>query len=344
MTSTPELTAELASRFARIALGHLTREYPNKLDHVLRGPHDARTPRELHPIFFGSFDWHSCVHGYWLLARLVRAVPSLRERLAVRALFDGSFTTENVAGELAYLREPGRETFERPYGWAWALALCAELARHPDERGRRWHERLAPLGGAFAERFIAFLPRATYPVRAGTHANTAFALALAADYAAVCADGALAAAVRERAVHWYAGDVDAPVWEPDGEDFLSPALVEAECMRRVLPPQAFAPWLERFLPRLGDGQPHALFRPAQVSDRRDGRIAHLDGLNLSRAWCFRALAAALGDADPRRTRLLAAARTHADAALPHLADDYAGEHWLATFATLALTAGDASGS
>ncbi len=338
MAPTITLTTELASRFARIALGHLTREYPNKLDHVLRDAGDVRSPRALHPLFYGSFDWHSCVHGYWLLARLLRMVPSLPERDAVQALFDAQITEANVAGELAYLREPGRGTFERPYGWAWALALVAELARHGDARGRARHATLAPLGTAFAERFVAFLPRATYPVRSGTHANTAFSLALAWEYAERCGDRALASAVRERALRWYANDAACPAWEPDGEDFLSPALVEAECMRRLTPRNEFAPWLHRFLPDLAAGRPQTLFRPAAVSDRTDGRLAHLDGLNLSRAWCFRAIATTFEASDPLRARLEAAAGEHLAAALPHLAGDYAGEHWLATFAALALTA------
>ncbi|HZW53465.1 MAG TPA: DUF2891 domain-containing protein [Candidatus Elarobacter sp.] len=334
------LTADNASRFARLALGHVAREYPNKLDHVLRGPEDLRAPRELHPVFHGSFDWHSCVHGYWLLATLLRRFPALRERLAVRAIFDGRMTPENVAGEVAYMRQPGRAGFERPYGWAWLLMLAAELARHEDERGRRWYAALAPLATAFAERFAAYLPKATYPVRAGTHANSAFALALAAEYASACGDAKLAALVRERARAWFASDEDRQVWEPDGEDFLSPVLVEAECMRRVLPVGEYAAWLRRFLPGLETCRPAALFEPATVSDRADGRIAHLDGLNLSRAWCFRSIAGALVPEDARRAPLLEAAESHLAAALPHLAEDYVGEHWLATFAVLALSTAD----
>lgn len=331
-----DLTPELASRFARIALAHVTREYPNKLDHVLGGPDDALTPRRLHPIFYGSFDWHSCVHGYWLLATLLRRDPALRERLALRALFDGQLTAANVAGELAYLERPGTSAFERPYGWAWLLMLAAELARHDTDRGRRWYAALRPLAEAFAARFAEHLPKLTYPVRAGTHANSAFALALAAEYATTCGDERLLTMVRRRARDWFTEDADCQAWEPGGEDFLSPALIEAECMRRLLPPGVFPTWLSRFLPRLAHGEPASLFRPASVSDRSDGRIAHLDGLNFSRAWCFRAIAHALPDGDARRTRLSDAANVHLEASLPHLADDYMGEHWLATFALLAL--------
>jgi Protein of unknown function (DUF2891) len=334
------LTADDASAFARLALGHVAREYPSKLDHVLRGPDDLRAPRELHPVFHGSFDWHSCVHGYWLLATLLRRFPNVRERMAVRAIFDGRLTPANVAGELAYLAQPGRAGFERPYGWAWLLMLAAELARHDDERGRRWYAALAPLAHAFAERFATYLPKATYPVRAGTHANSAFALALAIEYAGICGDARLGALVRERALAWFADDADRQVWEPDGEDFLSPVLIEAECMRRVLPPSTFAAWLRQFLPGLEARQPAALFQPATVSDRTDGRIAHLDGLNLSRAWCFRSVASALARDDARRAPLLQAAEAHLAASLPHVAGDYMGEHWLATFAVLALNAPD----
>ncbi|GJG86325.1 hypothetical protein tb265_15060 [Gemmatimonadetes bacterium T265] len=339
----PVLTPALASRFAALALGHVTREYPNKLDHVLAGPEDVRGPRALHPVFYGSFDWHSCVHGYWLLARLLRRVPSLPEAGAVRALFDAHFTPAHVAGEVAYLARPESRGFERPYGWAWLLALAAELGRDETADGRRWADALRPLADAFAARFRAFLPQADYPVRVGTHFNTAFALRLALDYADEAGDGALGALVRDRARAWYGGDRDCQAWEPGGDDFLSSALVEAECMRRALPAGEFASWFERFLPRLARGEPATLFAPAAVSDRTDGKIAHLDGLNLSRAWCWRALAGApggpLGAPASWHAAALAAAGRHLAAGLPHVAGDYMGEHWLATFAVLALDGG-----
>jgi hypothetical protein len=330
------LTPDVASRFARLALSHVTREYPNKLDHVLNGPEDVRDPRALHPLFYGSFDWHSCVHGYWLLARLVRRIPDLPEAPRVRALFDAHLTAANVAGEVAYLEQPSRVTFERPYGWAWLLMLAAELRRDVTPAGRRWSAALAPLADAFVRRFVDFLPKATYPVRAGTHFNTAFALALALEYAATVGDERLDALLRARARAWYGGDADCQAWEPAGDDFLSPALVEAECMRRALPAGEFAAWVDRFLPRLADRDPATLFRPATVSDRSDGKIAHLDGLNLSRAWCWRALARSWPTDDPRRAAALHAATAHLASSLPHVAVDYMGEHWLATFAMLAL--------
>ncbi len=332
------LTPSLASTFASLALGHVTREYPNKLDHVLNGPDDVRGPRALHPAFYGSFDWHSCVHGHWLLAHVYRTHPSLPERAAIRAQLDASLTPTNVAGEVAYLQQPSRGGFERPYGWAWLLMLAGELARHTSDEGSRWAAALQPLAAAFVERFRAFLPKATYPVRVGTHFNTAFALALALDYASAAGDAAFASLLLEKANGWYGDDADCQAWEPGGDDFLSPALMEAECVRRVMPPAGFETWLRRFLPRLDHREPATLFRPAHVSDRRDGKIAHLDGLNLTRAWCWRSIAGALPSGDARAALARQAAELHLAASLPHVAGDYMGEHWLATFAVLALEA------
>jgi hypothetical protein len=334
---TNALIPEIASNFARIALGHVTREYPNKLDHVMVGNEASVGVRALHPIFYGSFDWHSCVHGYWLLARLRRAAD-LPEAAAIDALFEGAFTDANVAGELAYLTRPLSGGFERPYGWAWMLMLAAELAQYEDDKGRRWSTALAPLAQAFADRFKAFLPKATYPVRTGVHTSTAFALRLAMDYAEICGDDDLAKLIPATLRNWHADDADAQAWEPSGDAFLSPVLMEAEAMRRALSPDQFPPWFSAFLPRLADGDPAALFEPAVVSDRSDGKIAHLDGLNFSRAWCFRSLASALPDSDPARAVMLDAAERHLAASLPHVAGDYMGEHWLATFALLALEA------
>ncbi|MDE2133387.1 MAG: DUF2891 domain-containing protein [Alphaproteobacteria bacterium] len=325
-----ELTAELAERTAAIALGHVAREYPNKLDHVLNGPHDARAPRSLHPIFYGSFDWHSCVHGYWTLARLRRLFPEMARAAQIASLFDGVFVPEKVAGELAYLARPLSAGFERPYGWAWLLMLAAEL-----RRDGRWSAVFRPLEQAFAARFVAFLPKLGYPVRAGTHNNTAFALILACEYARVAGNAELLRLLADRALAWFGRDRGAAAWEPSGEDFLSPTLTEAECMHRLLPPAEFAGWFAAFLPDLARREPKALFEPAAVSDRSDGKLAHLDGLNLSRAWCMRSLAEAVAG-DPREAILRQAAGRHLRAALPHITGDYMGEHWLATYAVLAL--------
>jgi hypothetical protein len=332
-----ELTQDLAARFASLALGHVTREYPNKLDHVMAGPEDVKGPRALHPIFYGSFDWHSCVHGWWTMARTLRLFPDMAPAAQMRALFDEHLTFANVAAEVAYLARPASRGFERPYGWAWLLMLQAELARHDTDEGRRWAGTLKPLAEAFAGRFRAFLPIATYPVRAGTHFSTAFALALACEYAEVCGDSGLKGLLWQTALRWYENDRACQAWEPSGDDFLSPALIEAECMRRLLPASAFTAWFAAFLPDVADHRPATLFEPATVSDRTDGKIAHLDGLNLSRAWCWKGIAAAVEDEAVRRVAEEASAQ-HLAAGLPHVAGDYMGEHWLASFALLALTA------
>ncbi|CAN0626272.1 conserved protein of unknown function [Burkholderia multivorans] len=335
---TARLTPAIASRFATLALAHLTREYPNKLAHALAGPQDVQGPRALHPIFYGSYDWHSCVHGYWLVLHLLERFPDLPEAARIVAVADAHFTGANVAGECAYLALPHNLGFERPYGWAWLLALAAQLERLPLPQAARWAGTLAPLAGMVVERFEGFLPKATYPVRVGTHFNTAFALALALDFARQTGRGRLAALIVETAARWHLDDAACQAWEPSGDEFLSPALMEAELMRRVMPPDTFDGWFARFLPDLARGEPATLFAPVTVSDRSDGKIAHLDGLNLSRAWCQRAIAGALPENDIRRALLLDSADRHLDSALAHVAGDYMGEHWLATFATLALEA------
>ncbi len=335
---TTRLTPAIASKFAALALSHLTREYPNKLTHSLAGPQDVRSPRALHPIFYGSYDWHSCVHGYWLVLRLLDPYPELPQAQEIRNVVDTHFTPANVAGELAYLSLPHNAGFERPYGWAWLLALAGQIDAMRSPEAIRWATTLAPLTAVFVARFQEFLPKATYPLRVGTHFNTAFALALSLDFARNTGHDELVALIEETAWRWYKRDTDCQAWEPGGDEFLSPALMEAELMRRVLPLDAFNIWFERFLPRLAQREPATLFMPATVTDRTDGKIAHLDGLNLSRAWCQRSLAGVLPDGDARKKLLEAAAQTHLNAALPHVAGDYMGEHWLATFALLALEA------
>jgi hypothetical protein len=335
-----ELTSALAGQFARAALGHVAREYPGKLDHVLTGPADLVTPAALHPIFFGSFDWHSCVHAYWLLARLLRRCPDLAEAARIRDRFATSFTRDNVAVELAYLSRPFTGTFERPYGWAWLLKLAAELHVHPHGEAAHWSAALQPLAEAFARRFLDFLPKARYPIRSGVHSSTAFALTLAMDYAQTCNDVELAEALTRAAHDWYLDDADCQAWEPGGDDFLSPCLIEAECMRRTLPPEQFGVWFKRYLPRLAQREPRALFQPVFASDRSDGKIAHLDGLNFSRAWCWSLLAGALPESDPRVVLMRDVAAEHREASIKHIAEDYMGEHWLATFAMLAFEAAE----
>ena len=323
-----KLDAALASHMAQIALGHVAKEYPHKLDHVLASDEDALPPRILHPIFFGSFDWHSCVHGWWTLLTLRRLFPGIAEAAAIGEIADDSFTPGKVAAELAYLGRQHSRGFERPYGWAWLLYLHLEATRH----GESWGGEIEPLARGFAQRLGDYLPILTYPIRVGTHFNTPFALVLSLEWAERF-DPELAQLIRERALHWFGADRDCQAWEPGGDEFLSPALIEALCMARAQPAD-FSAWFAHFLPSVANRQPASLFEPAIVSDRSDGKIAHLDGLNLSRAWCWRSLAALLPPAERRVAK--AAADEHLAAALPHLAGDYMGEHWLASFALLAL--------
>jgi hypothetical protein len=321
-----------AETFARAALGHVAREYPHVQVHTMAGPEGPFTPSERHPIFFGSYDWHSCVHGHWLLARLLRLYPAGPSAPAIRAHFDQAVSAAKVAGEVAYFDLPEARRFERPYGWAWLLMLAAELRMHDAP----WGSTLRPLERVIVDRFHDFLPRADYPLRAGVHSNTAFALLLADVYADAAGDAALGALLRAKAQQWHGADADCQAWEPSGDEFLSSALMEAAAMTRL--GADFAPWFDRFLPGLGRGEPATLFAPVQVSDRSDGKIAHLDGLNLSRAWCWRMLANTLAPDDPRRPLMLDTAERHLAASLPHVVGDYMGEHWLASFALLALEA------
>jgi hypothetical protein len=313
---------------ARIALGHVTKDYPHKLDHVLLGDADALPPRALHPIFFGSFDWHSCVHGWWTLLTLKRLFPEIGEAQAIEQVANDSFTPAKVGAELAYLDRPLSRGFERPYGWGWLLYLHLEATRHDEP----WATEMEPLAHAFAKRLGDYLALLTYPIRVGTHFNTAFAIILALEWADDF-DAALADQIRDRSRHWFGADRDCQAWEPGGDEFLSPALIEALCMARAHP-ALFPIWFEQFLPHVAARQPATLFTPAIVSDRSDGKIAHLDGLNLSRAWCWRSLAPLL----PPEERGIAedSADEHLAAAMPHLSGDYMGEHWLASFALLAL--------
>ncbi len=335
---TTQMTPEMASRFALMALDHLNREFPNKLMHAMSGPQDAKTPRELHPIFYGSYDWHSCVHGYWLLLKLLDKYPQLPQAADIIDVIGRHFTQENVAGEMAYLQQPQHAGFERPYGWAWFLALAQQLNTMELPQAAGWAKNLAPMSRFFENCFSAFLPKATYPLRVGSHFNTAFALALTLDYSRSINHTGLITLIEETACRWHLEDVNCQAWEPGGDEFLSPSLMEAELMRRVLPREAFLTWFKDFLPDLAQCRPAPLFTPATVTDRTDGKIGHLDGLNLSRAWCQRSLAAALPAGDPRVAPLRDSAERHLSGALAHLDTDYMGQHWLATFALLALEA------
>jgi hypothetical protein len=334
-----KMTPTQASSFARLALKALPTEYPNKPEHVVNSPADVLGPQALHPTFYGAFDWHSAVHGHWMLVRLLRRFPDRPESPQIRALLEEHLTAKNLQAEADYFTQPNRQSFERPYGWAWLLKLAEELHGWDDPDGKRWSSNLRPLTDTVVARYLAFFPKQTYPIRTGVHPNTAFGLSFALDYARAVGHKALSDLVEERSRTYFADDAGAPaVWEPGGADFFSPSLMEANLMRRVLPPQEFSRWLRRFLPGLEKGEPQALFSPAQVTDRTDPQLVHLDGLNLSRAWCMQEIAAALPQDDPARPTLVGSAARHAEAALRHVASgDYMGEHWLATFAVYLLS-------
>lgn len=336
----PGISPLQAAALAGLALKCAGSEFPNKADHVANGVDDLARPKDAHPSFFGCYDWHSSVHGHWLMARALKTSPGLPDADRLRASLNAHLSTAAIAGELAYLAGPGRKTFERTYGWAWLLKLAEELRSWDDPDARRWSAALDPLAAAFVARYKDFQPKLTYPIRVGTHPNTAFGLAFALDYARARGDKEFEALLVERAKAYFGGDRDYPAaWEPGGEDFFSPALLEADLMRRVLPPADFSGWLTTFLPELERGGPPSLMTPAVVTDRTDPKIVHLDGLNLSRAWCLRGIAQALPPGDPRRGPMLASAERHMAASLEHVTSgDYAGEHWLASFALYALSA------
>ena len=328
-----------AGRFAQLALSCVHREYPNKISHVLGGDADVRPPRSLTPVFYGCFDWHSSVHGHWLLARLARDFPAAPFAAPARAALAASFTEEKVAAELAYLKDPGRASFERPYGLAWLLQLAAELRSWDDADARRWAVVLAPLEAEAANRIRGWLPKLHYPIRVGEHSQTAFAFGLIHDWSVVAGDDAMRALIDERSRAYYSNDKNCPLaYEPSGEDFLSPCLAEADLMRRVLAPAAFADWLGRFLPVIPATAGDAWLEPGVVTDRKDPKLAHIDGLNLSRAWMLRGVASGLPAADPRRAALESAAARHAGAALPAVTGEhYEGGHWLGSFAVYLLS-------
>ena len=333
------LTEKQASHFAALALKCVTREFPNKPEHVINNASEVKGPKVLHPSFYGCYDWHSSVHGHWMLVRLLKTFPNLPESAQIREALNANLTAENIQQEVTYMKQPNRQSFERTYGWAWALKLAEELHSWNDADGKRWSKSLQPLAETLSNSYRTFLPKQTYPIRTGVHPNTAFGLAFALDYAKTVGDSELESLLDERSRTYFAADADYPgAWEPGGEDFFSAALMEADLMRRVMKPQEFATWFHRFLPGVAKSNPAALLQPAIVTDRTDPKLVHLDGLNLSRAWSMRSIARALPEADPARKILSVSADKHASAALAHVASgDYAGEHWLASFAVFLLS-------
>ncbi|WP_394541268.1 DUF2891 domain-containing protein [Lysobacter enzymogenes] len=341
----PRLDAVQAANFAALALDCVDREYPNKIAHRLDGAADARPPAQLYPAFYGCYDWHSAVHGHWLLARLAQRFPAEPFAARARQALDRHLTAANIAGELAYLRRNDDESFERPYGLAWLLQLGAQLRGWDDPQAQRWSQALQPLEREAAARLLRWLPKLTRPIRVGEHSQTAFAFGLALDWTQASGDQALRQALLARSRDYYLGDRDCPLaYEPSGQDFLSPCLAEADLMRRVLAPAEFAAWLDRFLPAIPRRVRADWLAPGVVLDKADGKLAHLDGLNLSRAWMLEGIAAGLPPRDRRLPALRAAAARHRELGLAAVSGGhYAGAHWLGSFATYLLAPPGAAG-
>ncbi len=334
-----KLDTEKASKFAAMAMQCIEKEYPNKLSHVMNDEKEVLNPKTLHPAFYGCFDWHSAVHGHWMLIRLLKTFPDLPEAANIRAALNRNLTKTNILKEVEYLGQANRKSFERTYGWAWLLKLVEELYLWNDPDGKVWLKNLAPLETDIVKRYIDFLPKQTYAIRTGVHPNTAFGLAFGMDYARTAKNKNLEKVLIERTYFYYSRDTKCPAaWEPGGEDFFSPCLMEAALMQRVMKPKEFIRWFHAFLPHSKEGKPRGLMEPAVVTDRSDGKLVHLDGLNLSRAWCMKRIAAALPRGDKAREKLLQAMRLHMEDALKNIhSGEYAGEHWLASFATYLLT-------
>ena len=338
-----EPTAQLATRLVALSLHCVDREYPNKPGDVQASAAEVLPPRKLHPAFYGCFDWHSAVHGHWTMARVLRRWPGNAAAAQIRETLDRHLTSEALAAELVYFQKSHHVLFERPYGWGWLLRLAAELRSFDDDAdARRWSAALEPLARLLARRTTDYLRRLSVPVRAGTHANTAFALAHIYDYARVAGDKVLGRAVEAAARRYYLADSSCPVgYEPSGEDFISPCLAEADLMRRVLPAPQFRRWLSHFFPPMSGRQFAAVLRPPRVLDKKDPRIGHLIGLSLQRAWTMQGVASALAAGDARATLLRRASALHREDALGQMfSSGYGGAHWLASFAMFLLSGAD----
>ncbi len=332
---------ERAAEYARVALESATKPYPVYTMFIATDDGPYPSHRQAHPAFYGSFDWHSCVEMHWVAVRLLRMFPDETPGDWARATLDDLLTPENLQTELAFFQQPEHGGWERPYGWGWLLTLAHELATWEDPDGRRWWAAVEPLALHLERSLVEWLPKLTYPVRSGVHSNTAFSLSRSYDHALRRADDGdrlLLDAINDATRRWFQDDRDYPShYEPSGSDFLSAGLCEAELMGRVLPPERFLPWLDRFLPGLAAEKPASIFQPATVTDTSDGQIAHLHGLNISRAWAMTQLADRLPAKDPRRAPLLASAERQANASLPQVSgSDYMVEHWLAVYAVLLL--------
>lgn len=335
-----QIDSDLAARFSRLALDCVHREYPNKVSRTMDSDAEVGPPRELFPVFYGCFDWHSSVHGHWLLVRLLRTGdPNAAWREEAVSKLNTSFTDDNIEGEIAQFARPARGSWERPYGLAWFLQLTAELREWDDPQAKIWLAKLEPLETDIADSLKLWLPKLAYPIRLGTHNQSAFAFGLMLDWARVAGDAEMERLIIERSLGFHKNDENCPLaYEPSGEDFLSPCLMEADLMRRIMPREAFSDWLYAFMPDIPKDGSSDWLVPGIVKDASDGKLVHLDGVNSSRAWNLYNIARALPEGDPRVGSLVAAAKVHADTGVAAVSDThYSGSHWLASFATYLMT-------
>lgn len=333
----PELNIKSAVEFSKLALKCIQKEFPNKLDHVMNDETEVKAPSVLHPAFYGCYDWHSSVHGHWMLVRLLKLFPEMDNAGIIRKVLNENLAPANIRVEVAYLDQANRKSFERTYGWAWLLKLAEELLSWDDSQAEMWYENLKPLAEVLVQRYTDFLPKQNYPIRTGVHPNTAFGISFALDYARAVKNYRLESLLTERGTTYYLKDKNYDAkWEPGGEDFFSPALMEADLMRRILEPKHFADWFKKFLPDIEHTA--NLLEPATVTDRTDPKLVHLDGLNLTRAWCMSGIAGCLHKNDPLKIILTDSAIKHARAGLEYITSgNYEGEHWLASFAVYLLS-------
>jgi len=328
--SIPPFTIDIASKFSGEAFSCISEEYPNKISHIMQSANENISPKKLHPAFYGCFEWHSSVHGHWVIVKMLQMFPELPDRAIMIDALDRNLTEKNIQAEIDYFKSIERTSFERPYGWAWFLKLTSELANAKTDYEKRWFKNLLPLAEVIKGKYYEYLPGLYYPIRSGLHENTAFGITFALDYAIAVGDKTFETFLKERAKFYFANDRNIPAsWEPDGEDIFSPSLVEADLMRRVLSKDDFILWFKNFMPQLS----YSLTYPAVVTNRDDTKGVHLDGLNLSRAWCLFELAKVMPDDSQTHRDLWQSGYRHAAEALPNvLSDNYAGSHWLSTYA------------
>jgi hypothetical protein len=332
----PVFSEDLALKFSEMALNCIEKEYPNKPSHVFNSKKDSKTPYELHPAFYGCFDWHSSVHGHWMLVRVLKSFPDLKIKKKIIAALRRNITESKIATEVAYLDQPNRKSFERTYGWSWLLKLTEELYTWDDPVGKELYGLISPLAERIVKNYLDFFPKQTYPIRTGVHPNTAFGLLFAYDYGKTLKNKKLIDLISSRGREYFGYDINCPDnWEPGGEDFFSPCLMEALLMTRILNTRAFRIWFRKFFPSFRSSR---LLIPAVVSDRSDGKLSHLDGLNLSRVWCFSGILRKLSEEDPLGSIIKKSINLHLKTAMENIKSGfYEGEHWLGSFAVYAYS-------